>query len=128
VNLNQVKTLAELTAALAALPQYCRRDYLGHGQGWEILRRPPRQSERMAASIGPFDAIKSGESPRILEFSYRAGWTAANVAATMRPYGLGNIGGPHAVALIIDHEQTGAESARAVLIAGATAALTGALS
>jgi hypothetical protein len=60
VNLNQVKTLAELTAALAALPQYCRRDYLGHGQGWEILRR---LRASWSSAIAPAGRLPTSQQP-----------------------------------------------------------------
>lgn len=124
VNLGEVKTLTQLTAALAALPTYSASEY------FSAAKRPPRKSEPAVGvqDTGPFDAYARPPTSSIVAFSYKSGWSAAAVAASMRPYSLGSIGGPHAVALVIDHELPGAASAQAALIAGATTALTGTLS
>ncbi|MFG6428403.1 hypothetical protein [Roseateles sp. LYH14W] len=127
VNLGQVRTLAQLNSALAALPIYPASDYFGRTSG----TRPPAQSGIGPGilSTGPFAPPSNPQpNPQVLAFSYKAGWTAANVSATMRPYVMGSIGGPHAVALIVDHEQPGSDAARGALVAGAVAALTGVLS
>lgn len=123
VNLGEVKTLAQLTAALAALPAYPAGEYFAG-------KRPPRKSEPAVGvqDTGPFDAYARPPTPSIVAFSYKPGWSTAAVAASMRPYVLGHIGGPHAVALVIDHELPGAASAHAALVAGATTGLTGTLS
>lgn len=127
VNLGQVKTLAQLNSALAALPTYSLAEHGGTALHAGTSMRPPRQNERTRPSIGPFDAAGGQPSPDVLSFSYQPGWTAANVAASMRQFPLGRIGGPHAVALIVNHEKPGGDVGQSVLRAGAVAALTGVL-
>lgn len=126
VNLDQVRTLAQLSSALAAVQAYASATYFQSG-----APRPPRQSDRGPGiqNVGPFVPPSSPQpNPRIVAFSYRSGWTAALVAGTMRTYSMGTIGGPHAVAMVIDHEKPGSDAALAALSAGAVLGLTGTLS
>ena len=125
VNLNEVKTLAQLNMVLGALPGWSRADHYGRTG----RNRPPRQSESTAQTTGPFEAHSNPQpNSKVLAFSYAAGWSTANVAASMRPYSMGSVGGPHAAALIVDHERPGSDLARSSLIGGAVAALSGTLS
>jgi hypothetical protein len=126
VNLDQVRSLAQLSSALAAVQGYASTTYFRSG---ETRRR--HQSDRGPGiqAIGPFVPPSSPQpNPRIVAFSYRSGWTAALVAGTMRTYNMGTIGGPHAVAMVIDHEKPGSDAALAALSAGAVLGLTGTLS
>lgn len=126
VNLNEVKTLAQLTSALAALPAYDANQNSVYGGP-----RPPQQSPRALGvkDIGPFASCARPIDPNILAFWFKPGWSSANVAASMHPYGMGSIGGQHAVALITNHSHPGGstDAGRPLLIAGAIAALTGVL-
>jgi hypothetical protein len=123
VNLEQIKSLAQLSAALAAAGTDSSRTGRIPVSGQTGVKDRSESTER---ATGPFTSAGfDSPNPAILMVEFRNGWSTATAALSLKQ---GPNFGPHAVAIIVDLEAAGFAGTFSTGVAAAVQALTGRLS